>query len=168
MPTDVNRNTSVAVMPKFDRRIQRFRRQLRHSIRYQIFVSILGHPSPEDYRELPPDCEFGKHSSEEERLDATMALQLVNNGMLTREAAAERIGIDPERELPDEAELAELIGVLQQLAGIGDQIQNPEGGRPTKTGGGTQSPGREVRGRQNPERDSSGSDSRPQGDVSNE
>ncbi|QCC48096.1 hypothetical protein DV707_10730 [Halobellus limi] len=156
MDTDINRNTSVAVMPKFDRRIQRFRRILRHVIRYQVFVSILGHPTPEDYVEIPPDFEFGQHSSEEERLEAEMAIQLVNNGLLTREAAAERIGIDPETELPQEDELAEHIRIINELAGKGDNIQNPNGGSPSGTGGGTESGGRSVKGRQNPEKDTSG------------
>ncbi len=166
MDVDVNRNTSVAVMPKFDRRIQRYRATIRQAIRHQIFVSILGDPNPEDYTEYPPDFEFGQHSSDEERLDIDAAIKLFNEGFLTREAFAHRVGIDPEAELPDDNELGEIVALLQDLRGSGDAIQNPEGGAPTDTGAGAESAGREVKSRQNPERDSS--DGRNQGDVTNE
>jgi hypothetical protein len=163
-----SKNESVSVMPKFDRRIQRYRNTIKSAIRHQIFVSILaGDSDPGEADILPPQFEFGQHSSEEERLDADMAIKLVNNGLLTFEAAAERIGIDPEAELPGEGELDEHIQKVQLLAGKGDQIQNPDGGSPTDTGGGTDSAGGEVKTRQNPERDTSGSDSRNQQDVSN-
>ncbi|QSG06393.1 phage portal protein family protein [Halapricum desulfuricans] len=161
--SDQARNESVAVMPKFDRRIQRYRRIIKSAIRHQIFISILaGDSDPAESDELAPEFEFGQHSSEEERLDADMAINLVNNGLLTFEAAAERIGIDPETELPQEGELDEHIEKVQLLAGKGDQIQNPAGGSPTNTGGGADSAGGEVKTRQNPERDTSGSDSRKQ------
>ena len=166
MDVDVNRNTSVAVMPKFDRRIQRYRATIRQAIRYQIFVSILGENSPEDYDEVPPDFEFGQHSSDEERLDIDAAIKLFNEGFLTREAFAHRVGIDPEVELPDENELNEIVTLLQDLRGAGDGIQNPDGGSPTDTGAGAESAGGEVSGRQNPERDSS--DGRNESDVTNE
>ena len=160
---DETKNESVTVMPKFDRRIQRYRRIIKSAIRHQIFVSILaGDSDPAEAQVLPPDFEFGQHSSEEERLDADMAIKLVNNGLLTFKAAAERIGIDPELELPQDSEMAEHIAKIQQLAGKGDNIQNPEGGRPTNTGGGADSAGGEVKTRQNPERDTSGGDSRNQ------
>ena len=160
---DQAKNESVAVMPKFDRRIQRYRRIIRSAIRHQMFVSILaGDSDPAEYTDLPPDFEFGQHSSEEERLDADMAIKLVNNGLLSFEAAAERIGIDPETELPSEGELDEHIKLVQLLAGKGDSIQNPDGGSPTDTGGGADSAGGEVKTRQNPERDTSGDDSRNQ------
>jgi hypothetical protein len=158
---DESKNEAVAVMPKFDRRIQRWRRIINSSIRHQVFVSILaGDSDPETVDVLPPEFEFGQHSSEEERLDADMAIKLVNNGLLTFEAAAERIGIDPETELPQDGELNEHIRKIQELAGVGDSIQNPNGGSPTDTGGGADSAGGEVKTRQTPERDSSGSDSR--------
>ena len=163
---DVNRNTSVAIMPKFDRRIQRYRRRIRDVVRNQIFVSILGHPTPEDYDELPPEFEFGQHSSDEERLEIDAAITLFNEGFLTRDAFAQRVGIDPEMEMPDESELAEIVALLQQLRGAGDEIQNPDGGSPTETGAGAESPGGEVSSRQNPERDSS--EGRRQRDISNE
>jgi hypothetical protein len=160
---DESKNEAVAVMPKFDRRIQRYRRIIRSAIRHQIFVSILaGDSDPAEADVLPPEFEFGQHSSEEERLDADMAIKLVNNGLLTFEAAAERIGIDPETELPQEGELDEHIEKINLLAGKGDNIQNPEGGSPTDTGGGADSAGGEVKTRQNPERDTSGGDSRNQ------
>ena len=72
------------------------------------------------------------------------------------------IGIDPETELPGEGELDEHIQKIQQLAGKGDNIQNPSGGSPTDTGGGADSSGGEVKTRQNPERDTSDDDSRNQ------
>ena len=148
------RNEAVALMPKFDRRIQRYRNRIRSSIRHQIFVSILaGDSEPGEKAILPPEWEFGQHSSEEERLDADMAIKLVNNGLLTREAAAKRIGIDPETELPADAELDEQIEIIRELAGKGDDIQNPEGGRPSQTGGGADTSGEEVKTRQNPEKD---------------
>jgi hypothetical protein len=160
------KNESIAIMPKFDRRIQRFRRVLRHAIRYQIFVSILGEDNPEEYQELPPEYEFGQHSSEEERLDAQTTIALVNAGLLTREAAAERLGIDPEVELPTDAELDEHIATVNALAGKGDAQQNPDGGRPTQNGTGNEDAGRSVKTRQNPERQNP--DSRPKSDISNE
>lgn len=151
-----------AVMPKFDRRIQRYRRILRQAVRHQIFPSLLQNATALEYDGLPPDFEFGKHSSEEERLEADLAIRLVNNGLLTREAAAKRMGIDPETEMPSEGELDEHIDIINQLAGRGDEIQNPDGGAPTNTGGGTQSAGREVNTRDNPQEDNSESEDRPQ------
>ncbi|WP_330630673.1 phage portal protein family protein [Halocatena halophila] len=163
------RGDSVTNMPKFDRRIQRYRSTIRSAVRNQIFVSIMaGDADPAELSELPPQFEFGQHSSEEERLDAEMAVTLVNNGLLTFEAAARRIGIDPETELPQEGELDEHIRKIQQLAGKGDNIQNPDGGSPTDTGGGGNSADGAVKTRQNPEKDTSDSDSRPQQDISNE
>jgi hypothetical protein len=149
-------------MQKFDRRIQRYRNIIREAVRYQVFPSIMENSTAAEFSSLPPDFQFGKHSSEEERLDAQMALNLVNNGMLTREAAAKRLGIDPETEMPSGGELDEHITRVNQLAGRGDDIQNPEGGRPTDTGGGQQSPGREVKTRENPDDDNSGDQDRPQ------
>lgn len=160
------RNEAVATMPKFDRRIQRYRSIIRSAIRHQLFVSILaGDSDPESVDVLPPEFEFGQHSSEEERLDADLAIKLVNNGLLTFQAAAKRIGIDPETELPQEGELDEHIEKIQLLAGKGDEVQNPDGGRPTETGGGAQSAGREATTRQNPESDNSGNDRRPKKSI---
>ncbi|TQQ81862.1 phage portal protein family protein [Halonotius roseus] len=156
-------NEAVATMPKFDRRIQKYRSMIRSSIRHQLFVSILaGDSDPAEADVLPPQFEFGEHSSEEERLDADMAIKLVNNGLLTFEAAAKRIGIDSETELPGDADLAEHIRKINQLAGKGDEIQRgADGGRPTNTGGGAQSAGREAKTRDNPDEDNSGDSDRP-------
>ncbi|MFC7191864.1 hypothetical protein ACFQL7_20915 [Halocatena marina] len=52
--TDTNRGDSVTNMPKFDRRIQRYRRIIRSSIRNQIFVSIeAGDSEPGETDVLP-------------------------------------------------------------------------------------------------------------------
>lgn len=148
-------------MQKFERRVQRYRNQVRQVVRYQLFPSVLEDSTAAEFDGLPPNFEFGEHSSEEERLEARTALQLLNNGLLTPEAAAKRLGIDPETELPD-IWSGDLMSVLQQLAGNGDDIQNPDGGRPTDTGGGTQSEGREATTRENPNEDNSGERDRPQ------
>jgi hypothetical protein len=161
-------NELQAAMPKFDRRIQRYRNIIKQAVRYQIFPSILADSTAQEYGELPPNFEFGKHSSEEERLEADLAIRLVNNGLLSREAAAKRLGIDPETELPSGDGLQQHIALIQQLAGRGDDIQNPDGGAPTNTGGGTQSAGREVTSRQNPGGDNSNSEDRPQQGVTEE
>ena len=160
---DVLNSTELQViMPKFDRRIKRYQKVIKHSVRYQIFPSILGDSTAVEYNDLLPEFEFGKHSSEEERLEADLALRLVNNGMLTREAAAKRLGIDPETELPTDDVLSEQVQIINELAGRGDEVQNPQGGRPTDTGGGTQSAGREVQTRENPSSDNSDTQDRPQ------
>lgn len=169
MNTDtLNGNELQTVMPKFDRRIQRYRQVIKEAVRYQIFPSLLEDSIALEFDGLPPDFEFGKHSSEEERLKAEMAIQLVNNGLLSREAAAKRLGIDPETELPTGDSLNELLGIIQQLQGAGDAIQNPDGGRPSGTGGGTQSGGREANTRDNPQDDQTGDADRPSGDATQE
>lgn len=147
-------NDAIANMPKFDRRIQRLRTVIQSAIENQIFHSIQFHDNPEEHEgELVPRFEFGEHSSEEERLEVDKALKLFNNGFLTREALAQRVGIDPESELPSMDTLNnEIVPLIQQLAGSGDDIQNSEGGSPTDTGGGAESSGGEVKTRQNPER----------------
>lgn len=166
--SDVSRNEAIALMPKFDRRIQRYRRIIRHTIRQQVFLSIMaGDGELADVSEVPPDFIFGQHSSEEERLDAELAIKLVNNGLLTFEAAAKRVGIDPETEMPTDAELDEHMAKLAALAGVGDDIQHREGGAPTGTGAGTESSDRSVQTRQNPERPTT-SRSRPQRSVDSE
>ena len=169
--TEMNGALGQVVMPKFDRRIQRYRMIIRHAVRYQVFVSILGENNPEDYDEIVPEFEFGQHSSEEERLEADMAIKLVNNNLLTFEAAARRIGLDPEEELPENAQNLsgdDQLMLLQALSGSGDQIQNPDGGAPTSTGGGAESAGGEATTRQNPADDHSGSDSRNQKSATEE
>lgn len=157
-------------MPKFDRRIQRYRSQIRDVVRYQVFPSLLNDSTAAEFSDLPPDFEFGEHSSEEERLEADVALRLMNNGVLTPQAVAKRLGIDPETELPEfwGEDSENMMAILQQLAGIGDNIQNPQGGSPTDTGGGTQSAGREVTTRENPSEDQSSSTDRPQQSATQE
>lgn len=158
-------NELQSVMPKFDRRIQRYRKIIAHAVKYQVFTSILSDATAVEHNDLLPKFEFGKHSSEEERLEADLAIRLVNNNLLTFEAAAKRLGIDPETELPDnvrDIDGQEQMRILQELAGRGDNIQNPDGGRPTDTGGGTQSAGREVETREDPSSDNSGQQDRPQ------
>lgn len=149
-------------LQKFDRRVKRYQNIIRDAVRTQIFPSLMADSTMLEFSDLPPDFEFGKHSSEEERLDARMAINLVNNAMLTREAAAKRMGIDPETEMPTGSALDEHIAILQTLAGLGDNIQNPQGGGQTDTGGGAQSPGREATTRDNPQEDRSGNRDRPQ------
>ena len=157
----------VTSMPKFSRRISRLRQEIKHTVRYEVFASIeIG--DGDEYTELPPAFEFEKHSSEEQRLDTDQAIKLLMSGMLTREAFAERTGIDPETELPRDAELDEHIKFLQKVAGIGDQIGNQQGGRPTDTGTGVQSAGREVKSRENPNEDHSDNSDRPQQSATNE
>lgn len=161
MGIDANSGTAQVEMPKFDRRIQRYRQVIRQAIRHQIFVSVLaGDSDPEDFNEVPPEFEFGQHSSEEERLEADKAIKLLNNGLITPEAAARKLDIDPETELPDIWD-GDLIQILQELAGKGDNIQNPDGGSPTDTEGGTDSAGGESKTREKPSSDdNSGDDSR--------
>lgn len=166
---DTLSGTSMQVMmPKFDRRVQRYRNIVRQAVRFQIFPSLEENQVAAEYDGLPPQFEFGEHSSEEERLEARTAINLVNNGLLTPQAAAQRLDIDPERELPDIWDQDNLVDVLLQLAGRGDSIQNPQGGRPTDTQGGAQSAGREATTRRNPQDDSSSPEDRPQQSATNE
>lgn len=156
-------------MPSFDRRIQSLRVPIQNAVEQQIFSSIMGHPDPEAFNGIVPRFEFGEHSSEEERLETDEALKLFNNGFLTRKAFAERVGIDPEVEMPSMDELqSDVIPIIQELAGSGDNIQNPNGGSPTDTGGGADSAGGEVQTRENPDEDNSGDDNRNQQSVDNE
>lgn len=160
---------SVTQMPSFDRRIQALRVPIQNAVEQQIFRSIMGHPDPENFTDMVPRFEFGEHSSEEERLETDEALKLFNNGFLTREAFAQRVGIDPEMEMPTADELeSDIIPVIQQLAGSGDDIQNPEGGSPSDTGGGAESSGGEAKTRENPNDDNSDDDSRNKQSVDNE
>lgn len=155
-------NALQVALQKFDRRVQTYRNELVQVIRYQLFPSVLEDATAAEFDGIPPEFEFGEHSSEEERLDARTALNLLNNMMLTPEAAAKRMGIDPETELPEEWQTGDLLELLLTLRGTGDNIQNPEGGRPTDTEGGAQSPGREATTRENPDDDNSGERDRPQ------
>lgn len=155
-------------LPSFDRRVQRYQQIIKQVVRYQIFPSLMENTTAREFDGLPPQFEFDKHSSDEERLDAQMAINLVNNGLLSREAAAKRLGIDPETELPQGGELGEQVQIINQLAGRGDEIQNPDGGAPTDTGGGQQSPGREAETRDNPAEDQTDAQDRPQASATQE
>jgi hypothetical protein len=151
--------SAEVLMPAFKRRIKRHQGTIKAMVEEQIikplFVeSVLG-SSIEDFSGIVPEFKFGEHSSAEKRLELDKLIKLFNNGMLTREAFASRAGIDVETELPDEGQLTEeIIPLLQELASenaqtrLGDSIQNPDGGRPTDTGGGAQSSGREVTSRE--------------------
>jgi hypothetical protein len=168
MGIDVGQGAAQVEMPKFDRRIQRYRAVIREAVRHQLFVSILaGDSDPAEYNEVPPEFEFGQHSSEEERLEADKAIKLLNNGLIKPEAAARKLDIDPEIELPEIWGESNFIEVLMQLAGNGDNIQNSDGGSPTDTGGGADSSGGEVKTREKPSEDNSGDDSRNKQDVTN-
>lgn len=168
--TGGSKNTAVTKMPKFDRRIQRYRRIIRSCVRHQVFASInAGNADELDPSYIPPNFEFGQHSSEEERLEADKVIKLVNNGLLTFEAAADRLGIDPEIELPQDEDIDEHITKIQRLAGRGDDIQSANGGgAPSGTGAGSGDAGGEVQTRDNPENDTSGSDSRDQQGMTEE
>jgi len=169
LDSGTGRNDSVTMMPSFDRRIQSLRVPIQNAVEQQIFRSIMGHPDPENFNEMVPRFEFGEHSSEEERLETDEALKLFNNGFLTREAFAERVGIDPEVEMPSIDELNnEIVPLIQQMSGKGDDIQNPDGGSPTDTGGGAESSGNEVKSRENPEEDNSDDNSRNKRSVDEE
>jgi len=169
---DSKGSSAEVIMPSFKRRIKRYQNLLlKKAIEEQIirplFVeSILGQEI-ENYEGLIPEWEFGEHSSAENRLEIDKLLKLFNNGFLTREAFAQRAGIDPETELPTmEGLQEEVIPTLQGLANgersLGDAAQNPDGGRPTDTEGGAQSSGREVTSREDATTDNSGNEDRPQ------
>jgi len=168
LSSEAGRTDSVTQMPSFDRRIQSLRVPIQNAVERQIFRSIMGHPNPEEYTDMLPVFEFGEHSSEEERLETDEALKLFNNGFLTPEAFCERVGIDPETELPEFWSTMDHLEALERLKGLGDSVQNPSGGRPSDTEGGTDSAGGEAKTRQNPERDTSGDDSRNGASVENE
>jgi len=157
------------LMPGFKRRIRRYQNLIKEFVEEQIFrplyVEVVKGQSLEDYDGLIPEFEFGEHSSAEDRLEIDKLLKLFNTGFLTREAFAERAGIDPETEMPSMDGLNEnILPVLQSLANegqnLGDAIQSPEGGRPTDNGGGTQSAGREVTSREDSSTDNSDDEDR--------
>jgi hypothetical protein len=146
---------ATATMPSFKRRVTRFQNRVQSAVTSQIIMSLLaGGGSTEDYRGAVPDFQFGEHSTSEKRLQLDKLLRLFNNGLLTPAAFAERAGIDPE-EIPSFWESGNHIENLRALASTGDDIQNPAGGRPTDTEGGTESAGGEVTSREG----GSGSDS---------
>jgi hypothetical protein len=160
--------SAEAVMPAFKRRIRRLQTMIADAVEQQIikplFVqSVNGQEDLAEYDGLIPEFEFGEYSSDEKRLEVDKLIKLFNNGMLNREAFAKRAGIDPDIELPTGEELTdEVIPIIRELAGQGDRVQNPEGGRPTDTGGGAQSAGREVTSREEGSDDNSGDADRPE------
>jgi len=136
-------------MPAFKRRIKRLQNIVKSSVEQQILKSLLVKSSFDEFSGVVPEFEFGEHSSAEKRLEIDKLIKLYQTGMLTREAFAERAGIDPEVELPSPDELtAEIIPLIKSLAGTGDNIQNPDGGSPTDTGTGAESAGGEVKTRE--------------------
>lgn len=145
---------ATATMPSFKRRISRLQQRIKSTVEHQIFRSLLKESiSDEDNTPvILPEFQFGEHSSAEKRLELDKLLNLFNNGLLTPEAFAERAGLDP-NEIPGFWDDFEHIKALMRLSGTGDNIQNPEGGSPTDTGGGAESSGGEVTSRQNPEVD---------------
>jgi len=147
-----NTGETQAVMPSFKRRVKRLQNIVKTAVEQQILKSLLAGGPTDDYTGTIPEFEFGEHSSAEKRLEVDKLLKLFNNGLLTPEALAERAGIDPQ-EVPDLWNDADHITRLKQLSGQGDAIQNPEGGRPTDTEGGTDSSGGEVTSRQDPTSD---------------
>jgi len=159
--------SAEVLMPAFKRRIRRYQSLIKQAVEEQIFrplyVETVKGTDIENYNGLIPEFEFGEHSSQEDRLNIDKLLKLFNNGFLTREAFAERAGIDPEQELPDDGTLnEEIVPLIRELAGQGDKVQNPNGGRPTDTGAGAQSSGREVTSREDSSTDNSDNSDRPQ------
>lgn len=140
---------ATAQMPAFKRRIKRLQNIVKSAVEQQIFKSLLVEASLDEFDGIVPEFEFGEHSSAEKRLEIDKLIKLYQTGMLTREAFAERAGIDPEVELPSPGELdEEIIPLITALAGTGDNIQNPDGGSPTNTGTGAESAGGEVTSRE--------------------
>jgi hypothetical protein len=147
---------ATATMPSFKRRVNRLQNRVKQAVESQILKSLLTESAGLDSTpgESVPEFQFGEHSSAEKRLELDKLLRLFNNGLLTPEAFAERAGIDPD-EIPPFWNEGELLDNLRALASKGDEIQNPDGGRPTDTEGGSESAGGEVTSRQDPGEDSS-------------
>jgi hypothetical protein len=149
MNMDGSAGEATAAMPSFKRRIKRLQNIVKTAVEQQILKSLMVESSMEDFDGIIPEFEFGEHSSAEKRLEVDKLIKLYQTGMLTREAFAERAGIDPEVELPSPDELnSEIIPLIEALAGTGDSIQNPDGGSPTDTGTGAESAGGEVKSRE--------------------
>ncbi|WP_372611639.1 hypothetical protein [Halomonas sp.] len=150
---------AVATMPSFKRRIRRLQTIVKTEVEEQILRSLMFNSlEVGEAQGIIPTFEFGEYSAAEERLEADVAINLMNNMLLTPDAAARRAGIDPDSELPDiwdNVSGEEQMALLQALAGSGDNIQNPDGGSPTDTGGGAESSGGEVTSRQDTGADSS-------------
>jgi hypothetical protein len=147
---------ATATMPSFKRRVNRLQNRVKSAVESQIIMSLLTESAglDSDPGVAIPEFQFGEHSSSEKRLEIDKLLKLFNNGVLTPEAFAERAGIDPE-EVPEFWNDGEHLDNLRRLASLGDDVQNPSGGRPTDSEGGTESAGGEVTSRQDPNEDSS-------------
>jgi hypothetical protein len=147
---------TTAMMPSFKRRVNRLQSRVQAAVESQIIMSLLTESAGLDaeVQTSVPEFQFGEHSSAEKRLELDKLMNLFNNGLLTPEAFAERAGIDP-NEVPSFWDSGEHIDNLRVLAQKGDDIQNPDGGRPTDTEGGSESAGGEVTSRQDPGEDSS-------------
>jgi hypothetical protein len=148
--------SATAMMPAYKRRVQRLQNIVKTAVEQQILKSLLTESAGLDSftDNSLPEFQFGEHSSAEKRLEIDKLLKLFNNGLLTPEAFAERAGIEPQ-EVPEMWDGADLLSLLQELAGQGDAVQNPDGGSPTDTQGGAESAGGEVTSRQDPGSDSS-------------
>jgi hypothetical protein len=145
----------TATMPSFKRRIDRLQNRVKSAVEQQILKSLLNESANlEEFSGIVPEFQFGEHSSAEKRLELDKLLNLFNNGLLTPEAFAERAGIDP-NEVPAFWSEGDHLDNLRALAQKGDDIQNPDGGSPTDTEGGSESAGGEVTSRQDPGEDSS-------------
>jgi hypothetical protein len=147
---------TTTAMPSFKRRVSRLQTRVKNAVESQIIMSLLTGTAglDADFQGTVPEFQFGEHSSAEKRLEIDKLLNLFNNGLLTPEAFAERAGIDPE-EVPDLWNAGNHLENLRALANKGDEVQNPSGGRPTDTEGGSESAGGEVTSRQSPDSDSS-------------
>ena len=147
---------ATASMPSFKRRVNRYQNRIKSAVEQQILKSLLNESAKlEDFDGSIPEYQFGEHSSAEKRLEIDKLLNLLNNGMLTPEAFAERAGIDP-NEIPEFWNNGDHLANLQALAQLGDNIQNPNGGSPTDTEGGADSSGGEVVSREGSEDGSEG------------
>ncbi|UBF19963.1 portal protein [Halorubrum virus HRTV-22] len=149
MNMDGSTGEATASMPAFKRRIKRLQNIVKSAVENQILKSLMVESSLDEFDGVVPEFGFGEHSSAEKRLEIDKLIKLYQSGFLTREAFAERAGIDPEVELPSPDELSsEIIPLITELAGRGDRVQNPDGGRPTDTGTGVESAGGEVKSRE--------------------
>lgn len=146
---------TTASMPSFKRRISRLQNRVKSAVEQQILKSLInGDSDYEDFNDILPEFQFGEHSSSEKRLETDKLLNLLNNGAITIEAFAERAGLDP-NEVPEFWDSMDHMEALERLSQIGDDIQNPDGGSPTDTEGGSESAGGEVTSRQDSGTDSS-------------
>lgn len=145
---------ATAAMPAYKRRIRRLQNIVKTAVEQQILKSLLAESSLDEFTGTVPEFQFGEYSNSEKRLEIDKLMTLLQGGMLTPEAFAERAGIDPD-EIPEFWNSGDHLQNLLALSGNGDNVMNPDGGSPTDTGTGTESAGGEVTSRQNPGSDSS-------------